>query len=288
MSRNPDSGRPLNGISAPSLIAIRPVRGWRGIDWRELREYRELLYFLMWRDIQVRYKQTAIGVAWAILQPLLMMLVFAVFFGFLGKIPSDGMPYAVFALTALVPWSFFSNGLMQTANSVVDNSDLITKIYFPRLVVPLAAMMSRLIDFALAFLVLIAMLLAYGIWPTGRMITLPGFILLALITALGVGLWFAAMNVRFRDVKYVVPFLSQVWLFTTPVVYPSSMLPESWRAIYAINPMVGVVEGFRWALLGVETAPGNMIFVSTVTALVILISGAYYFRRMERSFADIV
>lgn len=279
---------PSVGTRTSRVTAIRPTSKWRGVDWRELWEYRELLYFLTWRDIQVRYKQTAIGVAWAILQPLLTMLVFTLFFGRLGKIPSDGLPYAVSALASLVPWSFFANGLTQTANSVVDNAHLVTKVYFPRLVVPIAAMMSRLVDFTLAFAVLIGVLLTYGIWPTPKVLALPAFVLLTLITALGVGLWLSAMNVKFRDVKYVVPFLTQLWLFSTPVAYPSSILPGPWRTIYGINPMVGVVEGFRWSLLGVETEPGAMIFVSTVTAFAILISGAYYFRRVERSFADIV
>lgn len=272
----------------PNVTAIRPVQGWRSVDWAELWAYREPLFFLAWRDIQVRYKQTVIGVVWAVLQPLLTMLIFTLIFGRLAKIPSDGLPYAVFTLAALVPWSFFSNGLIHTANSVVDNAHLITKVYFPRLVVPIASMLSRLIDFLLAFIVLIGVLLVYGISPTLRTLALPLFVVLALITALGIGLWFSALNVRFRDVKYVVPFLSQLWLFATPIAYPSSMLPESWRAVYAINPMVGVVEGFRWSLLGTETAPGAMIFVSTVAALIILIGGVFYFRRVERSFADIV
>jgi lipopolysaccharide transport system permease protein len=280
---------PSSGQTTESkVIVIRPGRGWRGIDWRELREYRELLYFLTWRDIQVRYKQTAIGVAWAVLQPLLTMLVFTLFFGHLGKIPSDGVPYAMFALTGLVPWSFFSNGLTQIANSVVDNAQLITRVYFPRLIVPLASVLSRLIDFALAFLVLMGFLLIFEISLTAKVFLLPLFVLLALIVALGIGLWFSALNVQFRDVKYVVPFLTQLWLFLTPVVYPSSMLPASWRAVYAINPMVGVIEGFRWSLLDVDTAPGAMIFVSTVAALAVLASGLYYFRRVERGFADIV
>jgi len=279
---------PLAGAQSLRVTEIRPTSGWQGVPWRELWEYRELAYFLSWRDIQVRYKQTAIGIAWAILQPLLTMLVFTLFFGRLGKIPSDGFPYAVFTLAALVPWTFFANGLTQTANSIIDNSNLITKVYFPRLVVPIASMMSRLVDFALAFILLICMLPAYGIWPTARVLALPAFLLLALITALGVGLWLAALNVKYRDVMYVVPFMSQIWLFCTPVAYPSSLLPEPWRTLYGINPMVGVVEGFRWSLLGEATVPWAMIIVSTVVAIFMLVSGTYYFRRMERSFADIV
>lgn len=275
-------------ITESNVVVIRPGRGWRGIDWREVREYRELLYFLTLRDIQVRYKQTAIGVAWAVLQPVLTMLVLTLVFGRLGKIPSDGVPYAVFALTGLVPWNFFSNGLAQITNSVVDDAQLITKVYFPRLIVPLAAVLSRLIDFALAFFVLMGFLLVYEITLTPKIFLLPVFVLLALIVALGIGLWFSALNVQYRDVKHVVPFLTQLGLFLTPVVYPSSMLPASWQPVYAINPMVGVIEGFRWSLLDVDAAPGGMIFVSTVAALAVLTSGLYYFRRVERGFADIV
>ncbi|MHB0960557.1 MAG: ABC transporter permease [Pirellulaceae bacterium] len=280
-------GQPAR-VRTSNVTAIRATRGWRRIDWREMWEYRELLYFLAWRDIQVRYKQTAIGVAWAILQPLLTMLVFTLFFGRFGKIPSDGVPYGLFTLTALVPWTFFASGLTQTANSVVDNSHLITRVYFPRLVVPIAGMISRLIDFALVFVIFLAMLPVYGIWPTEKVLALPAFVLLAMAAALGVGLWLSALNVQFRDVRYVVPFLSQLWLFSTPVAYPSSMLPDPWRTLYGINPMVGVVEGFRWSLLGVDTAPGAMIFLSTISTFALLISGIYYFHRMERSFADIV
>jgi lipopolysaccharide transport system permease protein len=247
-----------------------------------------LLYFLTWRDIQVRYKQTVLGVIWAVLQPLLTMAVFTLFFGRLGGLPSDDLPYAIFTLAALVPWGFFANTLTQTANSIVDNSQLITKIYFPRLLVPLATVLSGLVDFALALLVLLGMQLAYGVVPTVRVLLLPAFVLLALAAALGVGLWLSAMNVQFRDVKYAVPFVSQLWLFVTPVAYPSSMVPDSWRILYAVNPMVGVVEGFRWSLLGAENAPGPLIAVSLAVTLVLLVSGAYYFRRMEKSFADVV
>jgi lipopolysaccharide transport system permease protein len=269
-------------------MRIAPSRGWVPLKLSELWEYRELLYFLIWRDIKVRYKQTVLGAAWAIIQPLFTMVVFSLFFGQLGKIPSDGIPYPIFSFAALVPWTFFANGLGQSSNSLVGSSNLITKVYFPRLVVPLAAVVSGIVDFALAFVVLLGMMLFFGIVPTLNVLWLPLLFLLALITSLGVGLWFSALNVEFRDVRYVVTFLTQLWLFATPIAYPSSMLPEPWRTLYGLNPMAGVVEGFRWALLGTNSAPGPMIAVSATVAIVILITGAFYFRRMERTFADIV
>jgi lipopolysaccharide transport system permease protein len=255
----------------------------------ELWEYRELLYFFVWRDIKVRYKQTVLGVAWAIIQPFFTMIVFSIFFGRLAKVPSDGFPYPVWNYAALVPWHFFSYGLSQSSNSLVSNANMITKIYFPRLTLPIATVLSGVVDFVLAFLVLIIMMMFfYGITPTVNILWLPAFLLLALVTALGVGLWFSAMNVQFRDVRYTVPFITQFWLFATPIAYPSSLLSEPWRTIYGINPLVGVVEGFRWALLGTDTAPGLVIIVSSLVSLILLISGAYYFRRMEKSFADVV
>ncbi len=274
-------------IDLPATL-IRPSRGWVPLKLPELWLYRELLYFLVWRDIKVRYKQTALGAAWAIIQPFFTMLVFTLFFGKLANIQSDGIPYALFSYTALVPWTFFANGLSQSADSLVGSANLIKKVYFPRLVVPLAAVLSGVVDFALAFVVLIGMMLYYGIAPTLNVIWLPALLLLALITALGVGLWLSALNVEFRDVRYVVPFLVQLWLFATPIAYPSSLLPEPWRTIYGLNPMAGVVEGFRWALLGANTAPGPMVLVSALAAVAILVSGAYYFRRMEKTFADVV
>jgi lipopolysaccharide transport system permease protein len=246
------------------------------------------LYFLVWRDVKVRYKQTVLGAAWAIIQPFFTMVVFSLFFGRLAQIPSDGIPYPIFSYAALVPWTFFANGLSQSSNSLVGSANLITKVYFPRLTIPIATVLSGLVDFVLAFIVLLGMMLYYGIVPTMNVVWLPLFLLLALVTSLGVGLWLSAMNVEFRDVRYVVPFLTQFWLFATPIAYPSSLLPEPWRALYGLNPMAGVVEGFRWALLGTQTAPGPLILVSTLAALVLLVSGAYYFRRMEKTFADVV
>jgi lipopolysaccharide transport system permease protein len=273
---------------AVSTLRIQPSKGWVSLKLNELWEYRELLYFLIWRDIKVRYKQTALGATWAIIQPFFTMVVFSLFFGHLARMPSDGIPYPIFSFAALVPWSFFANGLGQSSNSLVGSANLITKVYFPRLTIPLASVLSGVVDFALAFVVLLGMMLFYRIVPTVNVLWLPLFLLLALITSLGVGLWLSALNVEYRDVRYVVPFITQFWLFVTPIAYPSSLLHEPWRTLYGLNPMVGVVEGFRWALLGTKTAPGPIIAVSSTAAAVILITGAFYFRRMEKTFADIV
>jgi lipopolysaccharide transport system permease protein len=269
-------------------LRIEPSRGWVSLKLGELWEYRELFYFLIWRDVKVRYKQTALGATWAIIQPFSTMVVFSLFFGKLAKMPSDGIPYPIFSYAALVPWTFFATGLSQSSNSLVGSSNLITKVYFPRLTIPLATVLSGVVDFALAFIVLLGMMLFYGIVPTVNALWLPLFLLLALVTSLGVGLWFSTLNVKYRDVRYIVPFITQFWLFATPIAYPTSLLPEPWRTIYGLNPMVGVIEGFRWALLGTNTAPGPIIAVSSLVALLILISGAFYFRRMEKTFADIV
>jgi lipopolysaccharide transport system permease protein len=269
-------------------VVIQPTRGWSALGLREMWKSRELLYFMIWRDIKVRYKQTALGAAWAIIQPFFTMVVFSLFFGRLAGIPSDGVPYPIFSYAALVPWTFFANGLALASNSLVGSANLISKVYFPRLIVPTATILSGIVDFVLAFIVLIGMMLVYGIMPTVNVIWLPFFLLLALITSMGAGLWLSALNVQFRDVKYIVPFLTQLWLFLTPIAYPSSMLPEPWRTLYGINPMAGVVEGFRWALLGTEMTVGPMIAVSVVAAVILMISGAFYFRRMEKTFADVV
>jgi lipopolysaccharide transport system permease protein len=271
-----------------NVIRIRPARGWAALKLRELWEYRELLYFLTWRDIKVRYKQTALGAAWAVIQPFFTMIVFSLFFGKLAQIPSDGVPYPIFAFAALVPWTFFANGLSMSSNSLVVSANLIRRVYFPRLAIPIASVMSGMVDFFIAFGVLLLMMLYFGVMPTMNVIVLPFLFLLAVVTSLGVGLWLSSLNVLFRDVRYTVPFVTQFWMFATPIAYPSSLLPEFWQPLYALNPMVGVVEGFRWALLGTDTAPGPMIAASTVAALTLLIGGAFYFRRMERLFADVV
>ena len=272
----------------PSVLFIRPTTGWVSLKLAELWAYRELLYFLVWRDIKVRYKQTALGAAWAIIQPLFTMVVFSLFFGRLARIPSDGIPYPLFSFAALVPWTFFANGLTASSNSLVGSSQLITKVYFPRLTIPIGTVLAGVVDFALAFLVLLLMMLWYGVTPGLNILWLPLLLLLALISSLGVGLWLSAMNVKYRDVRYVVPFITQIWMFMTPIAYPSSLLKGPWRAVYSANPMVGVIEGFRWALLRTNTKPGASIMISAATALAILVGGALYFRRMERNFADIV
>ena len=274
--------------STSTTILIKPTKGWASLQLKDLWEYRELLYFLVWRDIKVRYKQTVLGAAWAIIQPFFTMVVFSLFFGKLAKIPSDGVPYPLFCFAALVPWTLFSNGLSQSSNSLVGSAHLITKVYFPRMVIPISSIFSGALDFLISFVVLLAMMAVYGIFPTWNTLWLPLLILFVFVSSLGVGMWLSALNVQFRDVRYIVPFLAQIWLFATPIAYPSSLLSEPWRTIYGLNPMVGVVEGFRWALLGTDTAPGPIVIVSSLAALTILIGGAFYFRRMEKNFADIV
>lgn len=278
------------------IIYLRPSRGWNALKLQDVWHYRELVYFLIWRDIKVRYKQTALGAAWAIIQPFFTMVVFTIFFGRLAGVPSDGVPYPIFSFTGLLPWGLFSKALSDAGRSMIANRSMITKVYFPRLVIPLASVLSGLVDFAIGFAVLIGMILYYNyipgsdtqITPTASVLTLPLFILLSLVTALGVGLWLSALNVMYRDINYIIPFLTQFWLFVTPIAYPSSLVPEQWRWLYALNPMTGVVEGFRWALLGVDTAPGPMLAVSSTIAILLLITGLFYFRRMERAFADVV
>lgn len=269
-------------------LRIQPSRGWVSLQLRDLWAYRELLYFFVWRDVKVRYKQTALGATWAVIQPLFTMLIFSLFFGRLAKMPSDGIPYPLFAYTALVPWTFFAQGLTQSADSLVGQGNLIKKIYFPRLAIPLSTVSAGLVDFAISFTVLIAMMVRYGVRPTANIVWLPCLLILAFATSLGAGLWLSALNVRFRDVKYTLPFLVQFWMFATPIAYPSTLLHGFWRTIFALNPMVGVAEGFRWALLGTKTAPGPMLIASAIASLIVLIGGGYYFRRMEKSFADVV
>ena len=270
------------------VIRIEPSRGWVSLKLRELWEYRELLYFFIWRDVKVRYKQTVLGAAWAIIQPLVTMVIFSVVFGQLARLPSDGLPYPIFAYTALLPWTFFASALGKSGASLVSSAHLISKVYFPRLIIPISAAVGGAVDFAIAFVILLGMMAFYGIFPTAAVLTLPLFLLLALATALGVGLWLSALNVRYRDVGYLIPFLVQVWLYASPVAYSSSLIPERWRPLYGLNPMAGVVEGFRWALLGTDWQPGPLIAVSVGAVIVILLSGALYFRRMEETFADVV
>jgi lipopolysaccharide transport system permease protein len=271
-----------------TILRIVPSRGWVGIGWRDLWAYRELMYFLAVREIQVRYKQTAVGIAWAVIQPVFTMLVFSLFFGKLGKMPSEGIPYPLFSLAALIPWSFFAAGLSQSSGSLVGNSNLITKVYFPRLIIPISSVLSGLLDFALGFVLLLIFMSAMGYFPNMHLFWSIPFLFLALVTSLGVGLWLGALNVEYRDVRYIVPFLTQFWMFATPIAYSGRMLKEPWRSVYGINPMVGVVEGFRWAVLGSGNPPGLILVISSLVALLFLISGLYYFRRMERTFADVV
>jgi lipopolysaccharide transport system permease protein len=271
-------------------LVLAPSRGWAPLRLRELWRYRELVGFLCWRDLKVRYRQTALGVAWALLQPLFTMAVFSVFFGRLGGLErrlEGGLPYPLFAFAGLVPWAFFAHGLAQASDSLVGSSHLITKVYFPRLVIPLSAVLTGLVDFALSLAVLLGMMAAYGWLPGASVLLLPAPLLLALAAALGVGLWLSALNVQFRDVRYTMTFLTQIWLLATPIAYPAALVPERWRALYALNPMVGAVEGFRRALLGTPV-PASLMAVSAASAVLLLVSGLFYFRRMERGFADAV
>jgi len=274
--------------SALPHVRIEPSKGWISLGLKDLWQYRELLFFLAWRDIKVRYKQTTLGAAWAVIQPLFTMLVFTLFFGRLAKVPSDGIPYPLFSYTALLPWQLFAYALTESSNSVVANERLITKVYFPRLVVPLASILAGLVDFAIAFVLLIGMMVWYGVKPTWAVFTLPFFVIFTMATALGVGLWLSALNVQYRDVRYTLTFIVQFWLIASPVAYSSTLVPARWRPFYGLNPMAGVIEGFRWALLGKAQAPGAILWVSVVVVGVILIGGLYYSRRMEKPFADMV
>ena len=276
------------GLDQPQVLIIDARQGALTQQLRDFWHYRELLYFLAWRDFKVRYKQTALGAAWAIIQPFFTMVVFSIFFGYLGKIPSDGLPYPVFAYCALLPWALFAHALTESSNSLVNNQSLLTKVYFPRLIIPIAPLFVGLVDFGIALVVLLGMMLFFGIAPGIAILATPLFVLFALCTALAVGMWLSALNVQYRDVRYTIPFLTQLWLFATPVAYPSSLLPEPWRSLYGLNPMAGVVEGFRWALLGQTQAPGPLIAVSVGAVLALLIGGLWYFNKMEQTFADIV
>jgi lipopolysaccharide transport system permease protein len=275
-------------VGPKPTVTIAPADGWLQLNLQELWDYRELLYFLVWRDIKVRYKQTIIGAGWAIIQPFFTMVIFGLFFGLLAKIPSEGLPYPVFYYSALLPWTYFAHALTSATSSMVENQRVITKIYFPRVILPLAAVLSGLVDFGIAFTILIGMMVFYGIVPTPVVLLLPVFLLLSLATALGVGLWLSAVNAIYRDVRYVVPFLVQSWMFASPVAYPSNLVPEGWRWLYGLNPMAGVIEGFRWALTGRGQPPGPLLFASVVAMLLLIIGGLIYFQRMEETIADVV
>jgi lipopolysaccharide transport system permease protein len=276
-----------NNVDTVPLI-IRPSSGWVPLKLGDLWEYRELLYFLLWRDIKVRYKQTVLGIVWVVLQPSFITLAFSIFFGRLARIPSDGIPYPLFAFCGLLPWQLFVHALANSGNSLIANERLITKVYFPRLVVPLSAALSGLVDFVFGFVVLAGLMAYYRVVPTLALWAVPGFVLMAVASAVGVGLWLSALNVEYRDVRYMIPFITQFWFFMSPVAYPSSLVPQKWRLLYGLNPMAGVVEGFRWALLGKTGAPGQWMAVSVIVTLFVLVGGLYYFRRMERTFADVV
>jgi lipopolysaccharide transport system permease protein len=270
------------------IIRIEHSRGWVSLRLRDLWEYRELLYFLVWRDVKVRYKQTVMGLAWVIIQPILTMMIFTVIFSRFAKIPSDGVPYPVFVYTALLPWTYFASAMGRCGNSLLGDAHLIEKVYFPRLIIPASSVVSPLVDFLFSFLVLLSMLFWYGFTPTWNILALPLFLFLALLTALSVGLWLAPLNVRYRDVVHIIPFLLQIWMYASPVIYPVSAVPERWRLLYSLNPMVGVIEGFRWALLGKENTVLSVIAVSALAVMVLLWGGLIFFKRMERTFADIV
>jgi lipopolysaccharide transport system permease protein len=281
---------PTNVESLPSVdsvtVFIEPARGWLELCLRDVWDYRELLYFFVWRDVKVRYRQTVIGAAWVVLQPLMTMGVFTIFFGRLAKLPSQGLPYPVFYFSALVPWAYFSQALLNCTNVIADNQHLITKVYFPRLILPMAAVCAGLLDLSIGFFIMVALTVGYGIRPTLAVLLLPAFILLASLTALAIGLWTSALNALYRDVRSIIPFVLQFWMFASPVVYPSTLVPHRWRWLYGLNPMAGVIDGFRWALTGKGQTPGPLLLVSTAMVAVVLVSGLLFFQRVEGTIAD--
>jgi len=285
--RHGGSFETVSGLAEPTVV-IQPSKGLFHLDLRAVWQHRELVYFLVWRDIKVRYKQTAIGAAWAILQPLMTMAIFTVIFSYFAKIPSDGLPYPVFAYAALLPWNYFSQAMTRSGNSLVGNAQLITKVYFPRLIIPLASVVTPAVDLLVSFVPLLGLMIWYGISPTRGVLVLPLFLLLALVTALSVGLWLSPINVRYHDVGYVIPFLTQFWMYASPVVYPVSLVPERWRLLYSLNPMAGVIEGFRWALLGKQGPDFSVMAVSAAVVVGLLFGGIAYFNRMGRTFADVI
>ncbi len=282
---------PVLSPSEEPVFVIDAQKGWRSLELGELWHYRELLFFLFWRDVKVRYRQTALGVAWAVLQPLLTMVIFTVIFGNLAKLPAEGFPYPIFTYTALLPWQLFSFALTNSSNSLIGNTNLITKIYFPRLVIPVSSVLVGLVDFFFSFIILLGMMVFYGVPITLRLLTLPLMLIIALASALGIGLWLSALNVKYRDVRYTVPFITQFWQYATPVAYSSTLITAKlggWSWVYGLNPMAGVVEGFRWALLGKSGDIGPMFLVSLVIIVILLVGGLIYFKRMEAEFADVI
>jgi lipopolysaccharide transport system permease protein len=275
-------------LGSPIETIIEAKKGLRWINLRELWRYHELLFFLVWRDVGVRYRQSVLGIGWAVLQPFLTMMVFTIIFGRFARIPSEGIPYPLFSYSALLPWTYFARSLSASSDSLVGSTNLVSKVYFPRLILPLTGVMVGLVDFAVAFLLLIGMMFWYGFSPNWGVVLLPVFIFLSLLTALGTGLWLTSLNVKFRDVKFVVPFFTQIWMYASPIIYPSSLIPEKFRALYGLNPMVGIIEGFRWALIGQAAPDWTMMAVSCLVVLGLLVSGLLYFRNMEKIFADII
>ncbi|GAB6194035.1 ABC transporter permease [Desulfocastanea catecholica] len=280
----------LGSLTAGKMLKrrLQARKGWVSIDFREIFLFKDILYFLTWKEIKVRYRQTIFGMAWAVMQPFFTMVVFSIFFGKLAKMPSDGIPYPLFVYSAMLPWLLFANGVTKSANSLVGNAQLLKKVYLPRIFLPLSTIVSGLVDFFLAFIILIGMMFYYGLTPTVNILWLPLFILAAVSASFGIGLILSALNVQFRDVRFLVPFIVQLWMFMTPVVYPTSLLAERWQLLYSLNPMVGVVDGFRWALLGVGSSPGPSASLSLLVIAVLLTGGVFYFRRMEKTFADVV
>ena len=269
-------------------IVIEPSKGWVSLKLGELWQYRELLFFLIWRDVKVRYKQAVLGIAWAIIQPLVTMVIFSVIFGQLAKLPSEGIPYPVFCYAALLPWQLFSGALTRCGTSLVGNANLLTKVYFPRLIIPLSATLSGLVDFAISFIVLLGLMLYYRMFPTWAVLWLPLLVIFTLVTALSVGLWLSALNVQYRDVQHIIPFVVQAWMFASPIVYSAELIPSGpWRFVYGLNPLTGVIQGFRWILLGTRP-PHEWMIVSAGVVAILIVTGLYYFRRMEKSFADVV
>ncbi len=275
-------------LPAKPLINIKPKKGWQLIDLKEFKQYRDLFYFLVMRDIKVKYKQTVLGGLWAIIQPLFSMIVFTLFFGKLAKMPSDNIPYPIFSFSALVAWSYFANAINGSSNSLVGNANLISKVYFPRLIIPLTPVLAGLLDFSIAFVILIGMMIYFHIYPTAMMLTLPLLIFLMMLIATGVGTFLAALNAKYRDIRYTVPFLIQIWMFASPIVYPASLVPEKYRLLYALNPMTGVIEAFRSVLLRTTIFPGEMVLISTTVSLILFLIGVFYFKQTERYLADII